>query len=401
MQASEAGAACVKSPFALLPPEMLLQIFNLFLDDLPFLVCNIGLTCRYWHELACSNPLWKQVVQVGGFQEIISWCSPQGTSSHQLLASSGDAGLYKELYSKYHVRIRQNWRKGEYSIKALMGHKDFIRCVRFDKNHRAVSSGVDRMVRVWDLKTGDCIRAMSGHTGEVDSVDFYEDTVVSGSFDSTVRFWDVKTGQCTNVLKEESSILMWCVHLFPHSMKVLCPGSVASLALWDSEKTEVIQRYTNPTSANVMSMYACGQSVPLDPLLTGSSDKIIRLWDTETALCKLEMEGHTDSIWSVHYDQGAVVTASSDRTVRMWDIKSGKCVQTFNGHSGTVFCMWANSGYIVSGDSNDWLFVWELRQRRLMQSFKEHSGGLRSVQNDAYKIVSASWDKSIKVWSFV
>jgi len=64
------------------------------------------------------------------------------------------------------------------------------------------------------------------------------------------------------------------------------------------------------------SMYACGQSVPLDPLLTGSSDKIIRLWDTETALCKLEMEGHTDSIWSVHYDQGAVVTASSDRTVR-------------------------------------------------------------------------------------
>jgi WD40 repeat protein len=54
----------------------------------------------------------------------------------------------------------------------------------------------------------------------------------------------------------------------------------------------------------------------VDPLLTGSSDKIIRLWDTETGLCKLEMSGHTDSIWAVHYDQGAVITASSDRTVK-------------------------------------------------------------------------------------
>lgn len=67
-------------------------------------------------------------------------------------------------------------------------------------------------------------------------------------------------------------------------------------------------------------MYASGRSNPTDPLLTGSSDKIIRLWDTETGLCKTEMLGHTDSIWAVHYDQGAVITASSDRT-----IKSASC----------------------------------------------------------------------------
>jgi WD40 repeat protein len=61
--------------------------------------------------------------------------------------------------------MSDNWENGSYSIKALTGHKDFIRCVRFDKTHRAVSSGVDRMVCVWDLKTGECIKTMKGHTG--------------------------------------------------------------------------------------------------------------------------------------------------------------------------------------------------------------------------------------------
>lgn len=391
-----------ETPFGMLPPEMVLQIFSFFLDDLPFLVRSIGLTCRHWNDLASSNPLWKRVMELG-LSEVLSWTSadPIGVVPNTNAPPDIEDSSYKDLFCKYHVRIRNNWENGSYSIKALTGHKDFIRCVRFDKTHRAVSSGVDRMVCVWDLKTGECIKTMKGHTGEVDSVDFHGDTVISGSFDSTVRFWDVKTGECTNVLKEAGSILMWCVHLFPESNRVLCPGSVASLALWDSEKREVLHRYTNPTSANVMSMYACGQSGPVDPLLTGSSDKIIRLWDTETGLCKLEMSGHTDSIWAVHYDQGAVITASSDRTVKMWDIRSGQCVETLKGHSGTVFCMWADGGHVVSGDSNDWLFVWELRQRRRLQSFKEHEGGLRSVQNDSHKIVSASWDKTIKVWSFV
>ena len=45
-----------ETPFGLLPPEMVLQIFSFFLDDLPFLVRNIGLTCRHWNDLASSNP---------------------------------------------------------------------------------------------------------------------------------------------------------------------------------------------------------------------------------------------------------------------------------------------------------------------------------------------------------
>ena len=96
-----------------------------------------------------------------------------------------------------------SWTNGFYVINQLKGHKDFIRlvctftayplilairCVRFDERNLAVSSGVDRTVRVWDLKTGACLHTLEGHTSEVDSVDFAGDTIASGAFDSTIRY---------------------------------------------------------------------------------------------------------------------------------------------------------------------------------------------------------------------
>jgi hypothetical protein len=133
-----------ETPFGLLPPEMVLQIFNLFLDDLPFLVCNIGLTCRYWSDVASSNPcafathlppppkihflcpfcspsptltlrlsraVWKRVVELDNFRGVLSWTSPDpaavaATKPAAAPPETTEDGLYKELYCKYHVRMR-------------------------------------------------------------------------------------------------------------------------------------------------------------------------------------------------------------------------------------------------------------------------------------------------------
>ena len=41
----------------------------------------------------------------------------------------------------------------------LMGHKNNIPCVAFDKSGMYLASGsLDRNVRLWDCKTGECLR---------------------------------------------------------------------------------------------------------------------------------------------------------------------------------------------------------------------------------------------------
>jgi len=58
---------------------------------------------------------------------------------------------------------------------------------------RVVSGSIDRTVRVWDLKVGQCLAILIGHTFRVDDIAVTADgrRAVSGSWDRTVRVWDL------------------------------------------------------------------------------------------------------------------------------------------------------------------------------------------------------------------
>ena len=72
---------------------------------------------------------------------------------------------------------------------------------------RLVTAGADNAIRVWDLGTGNCVRALEGHTDAVTRVALTADgrRAVSGSRDGTVRLWDLDTGECLRVLPGHAS----------------------------------------------------------------------------------------------------------------------------------------------------------------------------------------------------
>jgi COMPASS component SWD3 len=54
----------------------------------------------------------------------------------------------------------------------------------------------DESVRIWDVKTGKCLKILPAHSDPVSSVHFNRDgtLIVSGSFDGLCRIWETATG---------------------------------------------------------------------------------------------------------------------------------------------------------------------------------------------------------------
>ncbi|GAA49066.1 COMPASS component SWD3 [Clonorchis sinensis] len=105
--------------------------------------------------------------------------------------------------------------------KSISGHKLGISDVSWSYDSRFLcSSSDDKTLKLWDLGTGKCLKTLKGHSNYVFCCNFnpQSNLIVSGSvrfycatftlynvqFDESVKLWDVKTGRCIRTLPAHS-----------------------------------------------------------------------------------------------------------------------------------------------------------------------------------------------------
>ncbi|KAI7907669.1 quinon protein alcohol dehydrogenase-like superfamily [Cokeromyces recurvatus] len=64
-----------------------------------------------------------------------------------------------------------------------------------------ISGSLDNTIKLWDMKTGKCIRTLFGHIEGVWSLAYDTLRIISGSHDKTVRVWDLGSGKCMHALE--------------------------------------------------------------------------------------------------------------------------------------------------------------------------------------------------------
>jgi len=63
-----------------------------------------------------------------------------------------------------------------------------------------VSGNADYTLKVWNIRSGECLHTLEGHKNAVTSVQFDDDYIVSSSDDGTVKVWDLHTAQMVREL---------------------------------------------------------------------------------------------------------------------------------------------------------------------------------------------------------
>ncbi|KAL5715136.1 hypothetical protein ACHQM5_017003 [Ranunculus cassubicifolius] len=285
----------------------------------------------------------------------------------------------------------------EYQLSCeLHGHEDDVRGICICGESGFATSSRDRTVRFWSKgnENYEISKIMLGHTSFVGPVTWIppndnlpEGGIVSGGMDTLVLVWDLRTGETVSTLKGHSLQVTGLV--VDDNSDILSTSVDCTIKRWRQGKQ------VDSWEAHKSAIQAV-LKLPSNEIITGSSDTTLKLWRDKT--CVHTFVGHTDTVRGLAQMPGlGVLSASHDGSVRLWAL-TGQVLMEMVGHTSIVYSVHAHvSGLIVSGSEDCFVKIW--KDGVCVQSI-EHPGCVwdaKFLENG--DIVTACSDGVVRVWT--
>ncbi|CAH7668581.1 WD40-repeat-containing domain protein [Phakopsora pachyrhizi] len=104
---------------------------------------------------------------------------------------------------------------------------------------------MDNTVRLWDLRTGSCLKVLGEHSSLVGLLGLSPNRLVSAAADSTLRIWDPLDG----ISKQELRGHLGAITCFSHDQFRVISGADRTLKLWNPSNGELVRDLLNSFSA--------------------------------------------------------------------------------------------------------------------------------------------------------
>lgn len=264
------------------------------------------------------------------------------------------------------------------------------------------------LIRLWDLRSGICIRGMTGHRDEVLELCFWETVdrgaaaplLFSFSADRSVRLWDTSTGECLQTLVAASGPAVVTVGLcretnfyaFVDRGGRLCTGRWSKSEPFELESLAVYRSIELPDSVTV------GRDGAWLIVAEGKS-KVFHLPEP-TAVPKLEME--LDYRFTILPSGGRHLVGSTDSGgLELYDLSERRVVKVFprRGAPVTTMACSADGAVLAVCDQHDVLSLWLIDSGRCVMErpLGESIRGLSFASNGRY-LVCLSQRGTVTVW---
>jgi len=175
------------------------------------------------------------------------------------------------------------------------------------------AGSLDKIVRLWDARTGQLLERFDGHTDSVYSVAFSNDgkSIVSGSLDKTLKIWDISPQTLQYLRSEEIKdknfepiINKNCRHTFAGHRDFVLSVGFSPFHQFNNNRGEGTEW-----------------------VVSGSKDRTVTFWNANqpyngdpSAVTQFMLQGHNNSVISIALSPmgGMFATGSGDRKARIW-----------------------------------------------------------------------------------
>ncbi|CAN0897573.1 WD repeat-containing protein 48 [Linum grandiflorum] len=265
-----------------------------------------------------------------------------------------------------------------------------VNCVTVLKSSESSGSGYlftgsrDGTLKRWEVSedSATCSATFESHVDWVnDAVLAGEKTLVSCSSDTTLKTWDcMSDGTCTRTLRQHSDYVTRLAAADRNSNIIASCGLGGEVFIWDIEAALApVSKSSDPMEDEYSNgIGGSGNSLPMTSLRPISSSNSITSHNTQShGYTPTTAKGHKESVYALAMnDTGSVlVSGGTEKVVRVWDPRSGSKTMKLRGHTDNIRALLLDSTgrYCLSGSSDSMIRLWDLGQQRCVHSYAVHT----------------------------
>nr|CAD7599540.1 unnamed protein product [Timema genevievae] len=330
-----------------------------------------------------------------------------------------------------------NAHKG-FCMSTLRTHKDYVKALAYARDREQVASaGLDRAIFLWDVNTLTALTASNntvtnsfhtfGITGfhTLGVLRTWHEQWVSTSAQNKLR--SIRDGVSRwpcSIRKSRREVVIGTTRLLvghtflTHGFLLrgdpppVCEFCDAPLSVYhilvECRKYAPIRLALNfkasSLNGNKDSIYSLAMNPSGTAIVSGSTEKVLRVWDPRTCAKLMKLKGHADNVKALvlNRDGTQCLSGSSDGTIKLWSLGQQRCVSTIRVHDEGVWALLTTESFshVISGGRDRKIFMTDIRfpERRVLIC-EESAPVLKMVLTpDQSSLWVATSESSIKNW---
>ncbi|KAF3454371.1 hypothetical protein FNV43_RR04818 [Rhamnella rubrinervis] len=286
-------------------------------------------------------------------------------------------------------------------------HVDWVNDVVLAGDNTLVSCSSDATLKTWSsLSEGNCTRTLRQHSDYVTclaSAGKNSNIVASGGLGGEVFVWDIEAALAP-VSKSGDAMEDECSNGINGSGNPLPMTSLRTISSSNSISMHSSQSHGYvPVAAkgHKESVYALAMNDSGTLLVSGGTEKVVRVWDPRSGSKTMKLRGHTDNIRALLLDSTGrlCLSGSSDSMIRLWDLGQQRCVHSYAVHTDSVWALASTPtfSHVYSGGRDLSLYLTDLATREsLLLCTGEHPILQLALHDDSIWV--ATTDSSVHRW---
>ncbi|KAF2196838.1 WD40 repeat-like protein [Delitschia confertaspora ATCC 74209] len=361
-------------------------------------------------------------VRTAGKVRSVSWMQIQGQKKLQLLV-----GTNNNLIDVYEVPHKSKSKSDEppeytraYSVE-LSGHRNDVRALALSSDDRMLASASSGGLKIWNVKTQNCLRTLECGYALCAAFLPGDKIVVVGTKEGNIQLFDIAASALLDEIPAHEGAI-WTLQVHPDGKSVVTGSADKSVKFWNFEivqeeipgtkrttpRLKLVQNRILKVSDDVLSVHFSPDS---RLLAVSTLDNTVKVFFVDSLKLFLNLYGHKLPVlnMSISSDSKLIATCSADKNIRIWGLDFGDCHKALFGHQDSIMQI----GFIphpVDKDETHLFFsaskdrtikTWDGDKFEQIQKFKGHHGEIwaMAVSRTGDFVVSASHDKSIRIWS--